>query len=321
MEAMEDLVEDRAEDCLLLCDNLRAQVADDFKDAVHQGGTGPRLMFGPKNATHVWQPCDHHVGARYKFLMGQDYDKFMLTKHIEYPNGKVPTDVRRRLLTEWAGNAYRTLETEREEREAACSIDPTAERSLFYRAFQRTGCLVTADGTGDEHIRPHAEISRDPMLNAEFRARLRKPWELAQEAKALDKHGQDFIINLDSSESEHGAENSEDTDDEPAQEPEQGETDIDSSDDGNHEPLESDMELGEEDERERVSRERNRVIEDGNEIQLGDFDSALRIADQFQRGHGHQHALDSFRAATNRETSGSRKSTRVRRELKSNLGD
>ena len=126
---------------------------------------------------------------------------------------------------------------------------------------------------------------------------------------------------MDSSESEHGAENSEDTDDEPAQEPEQGETDIDSSDDGNHEPLESDMELGEEDERERVSRERNRVIEDGNEIQLGDFDSALRIADQFQRGHGHQHALDSFRAATNRETSGSRKSTRVRRELKSNLGD
>lgn len=62
MEAIEDELKDIGEDMLRLVDNLISQAAQPFKDAVED--LGVKLKFGPKNATFLWQPVDHHVGAR-----------------------------------------------------------------------------------------------------------------------------------------------------------------------------------------------------------------------------------------------------------------
>ena len=61
---------------LLLCDNLNGQLADPFKAAMTKAGNST-LWFGPKGATHIWQPVDHHVGVRYKNMMSECYEEFL----------------------------------------------------------------------------------------------------------------------------------------------------------------------------------------------------------------------------------------------------
>ena len=155
------------EKSLQLCDNLNGQVAEKFVKAVAEHAPGS-LRFGPKKATHVWQPVDHHVGAAYHYKMGCCYDELMAT----FNERKISAPEIRILLTKWAGRAFQELEAEREKREAACAAleaagepVPAEARSLFYRAFLRTGCLVTADGTGDEEIKPHREIKGEVEVN------------------------------------------------------------------------------------------------------------------------------------------------------------
>ena len=59
------------------------------------------------------------------------------------------------LLTHWAWHAYKKLEALREAAEAK------GEKSLFYRAFERSGCLVTANGEGDETIDVVSTIKKE----------------------------------------------------------------------------------------------------------------------------------------------------------------
>ena len=67
-------------------------------------------------------------------------------------------------MTEWAGDAYRDMERERIEHVRA------GTHSMFYKAFLRTGCLVTANGEADDEIRPHGAICGE--LDTRFRAML-----------------------------------------------------------------------------------------------------------------------------------------------------
>jgi len=192
---VEEFHGESGQDVLLLCDNLNSQVADPFKEAV--ANLGATLQFGAKGATHLWQPVDHHVGARYKFYMARAYDDWMSNNFDSYPNGKVPVDVRRTLLTKWCGEAYLQLEEERIACEEACFYDPTAKRSLFYRAFQSTGCLATADGTGDDEIKPNQAVTGEYL--AKFRAGLRSPSQLKSDIAAAANPVESFIVNFDSS--------------------------------------------------------------------------------------------------------------------------
>ena len=47
------------------------------------------------------------------------------------------------------------------------------EPNRFYKAFLRTGCLVTRNGSQDDEIRPHREIKGELMDR--FRALIRRP--------------------------------------------------------------------------------------------------------------------------------------------------
>jgi hypothetical protein len=147
---------------LLLCDNLSAQVKSEFTAAVKNAGAA-ETWFGPPGATHIWQPADHHVGARYKLLLGQKYDEFMVTEFDALPAGAFTAAKRRTLLVKWTGEVYDQLEAERQKAESARVKDPTLPASLFHRAFVSTGCMVgcdfTTDGSEDAKlIRPHRTV-------------------------------------------------------------------------------------------------------------------------------------------------------------------
>ena len=295
-EAVEEQLGDKGGDMLLLCDNLNSQVADPFKEAI--ATIGATLMFGAKGATHLWQPIDHHVGARYKYLMAKSYDDWMVSEFHTFADGKIPVEKRRTLLTQWCGDAYRQLETEREECEKACAEDPKAKRSLFYRAFESTGCLVTADGTGDDDIKPNQEVTGERL--EKLRAGLRSPSQLKSDIAAAANPVESFIIEIESDSA--SSDNSEDEDDEPA--------DGDSSDDGEREPVGHGMELEVEDEASRIRAARNIVMEGGDEVQLADFNMAKRIAQQFGQVDGRARYHSSATSSRGRKRKMNRKSLR-----------
>ena len=103
---------------LLLADNLDGQTHEDFERNV--SSIGVELMLGPPNTTDIWQPVDHNIGAFYHRRMGELYDRWMgdVSTHggAQY-DSLVPASIRRIMLTEWMGQCWRELETEREEKE------------------------------------------------------------------------------------------------------------------------------------------------------------------------------------------------------------
>jgi hypothetical protein len=273
------------EDSLLLADNLNAQCAPGFRRKCREAGA--RLWLGPKDATHIWQPADHHVGAAYKKKMGDEYDDFMIDD-IDALGGKVSTPQVRVLLMKWAGEAYLALEKARRVREAAREQDPKGdhEPSLFYGSFMSTGNLVTRDGTHDDKIKPHKGIVDE--LEVQFRG-------LLHEARPLDpmaaEDGDDaddadaappedvcapfIIVFTDSSGSD-----SEDLDDEWQSEAdlELAEADRDRARLAADEEL--DFEVEEEDEEAEIRGARAMVRAAGNEEELHDFNVASYIARQ-----------------------------------------
>jgi hypothetical protein len=252
---------------LLLADNLSAQCKAEFKAAVKEHADSHTLM-GPPGATHVWQPADHHVGAAYKLRMGRLYDEFMVNNFAQYEKG-IPAAERRMLLVQWTAAVYEELEEARIKAEAEQASDPTADGSLFYRAFVRTGCMVSASGWGDELIMPHREI-KDELYDT-FVSYLRKPDQMTAEvhkAEAEEKEMEaKWIIPIGS--------DTEDEDDD-ADEP-YGDSDVDGESDNEHERIPEDMELEVPNEAELIADAAAAVDMDDVD-QVRDWGLALRMA-------------------------------------------
>ena len=60
---------------VLFCDNLSAQVADNFKDAV--SSIGGLVWYGVPNATDLWQPVDDGFGQLLKVLAIQEHKHWL----------------------------------------------------------------------------------------------------------------------------------------------------------------------------------------------------------------------------------------------------
>jgi hypothetical protein len=306
------LREEGIEDSILLADNLNAQVVDGFRRGCR--AYGARLWLGPKNATHVWQPADHHVGAAYKKIMGDCYDDFMLAEIEQYTAGKVKTVDVRVLLTQWAGKAYLDLEAKRREREAAVARDPAAKPSLFYGAFMSTGNLVTRNGLHDEKIKPHKGIVDD--LEVQFRGLLHKaelppppfhPFDADAErdgddALAPGEAAESFIIQLsDTSDSE-------DVDDELEWQSD-GDLQLAEADRNDDEwQSEGDLELEFDDEEPDEAGAIAAAAEQAPPEQVRDFHLARRIANEV----GVNHAPAYTAVAPTVAVAGRRQSTRTR---------
>jgi hypothetical protein len=250
------------EECLLLADSLRSQTKSTFTDAV-KASVNARTLFGLKDGSHLWQPVDHHVGAAYHRKMDAYYVEWMASSDGELYDSSVPVSKRRQLMTQWAGRAYRQLEASRELAEEKRAADPIAPPSMFYAAFLRTGCLITADGSDDAEIRPHTSIAG--ALEEQFRSAVKKPSAIdISEPEPVEP----IIADQDIARSE--GEDSEDNDDDPAES---------DNDDGDREPVDNDMELEVEDEQELV-RAAAAAARDNGPAELRDFNLAMRVARQ-----------------------------------------
>lgn len=60
---------------------------------------------------------------------------------MELWHDKISAKQRRVLMTKWTAEAWKEL---------------TADKLFFMKLFERTGCLITADGSDDDKIRPQA---------------------------------------------------------------------------------------------------------------------------------------------------------------------
>ncbi|XP_065642725.1 uncharacterized protein LOC136074348 [Hydra vulgaris] len=130
---------------VLFCDNLTAQVSDEFLNEVrqHKG----IVWFGVPNGTHFWQPVDAGPGKAFKSRIKAEQNIWLENdENIELWLGnddrKLSAKDRRILITRWVGEAYRKT-----------SKDEKFLRML-YRSFAKTGCLNTPDGSEDDKINP-----------------------------------------------------------------------------------------------------------------------------------------------------------------------
>ena len=170
------------EDTLLFCDNLACQVMPEFKDLLDSMNN--TRVAGPKGATHLWQPVDHNIGAYYHRYMMDQYDDWMMSgEATKFSEQTLSVSHRRKLLAKWCGQCYDELERKR------CALEAAGreEESIFYRAFLNTGCLVTADGTGDDQIQVLEKLQASkPGL------------KIDTVAQARQREQENFIIYLDS---------------------------------------------------------------------------------------------------------------------------
>ena len=117
------------------------------------------VRFGVAGATHLWQPIDAGVGAKYKQLIAKYYRQWMMTAEADefMESGNIPVETRRLLLARWVWRAWLELETARQE----LARDGRETDSIFYKAFLRTGALRRDSGQGDEEIRMKSSCNDD----------------------------------------------------------------------------------------------------------------------------------------------------------------
>ena len=101
--------------------------------------------YGVAGATDIWQPVDGGMGSVLKKLINQEFFAWLDDDdNIDLWYGDkshITASEKRILITRWVGNAYRKLLSDKYD-------------SFRWRLFEKTGCLITADGSGDELIQP-----------------------------------------------------------------------------------------------------------------------------------------------------------------------
>lgn len=94
----------------------------------------------PENHTDKVQPIDAGFGKQMKAKFGEAMDKWLEEDdNLDMWHDRLSAKKRRILMTQWAGEAWRKL-----------SLDKMFAKKLF----MKTGCLMTADGSDDNMIRP-----------------------------------------------------------------------------------------------------------------------------------------------------------------------
>ena len=127
---------------VLFCDNLTGQVSSEFKEAVAK--LGGVVWYGLPGATDLWQPVDAGYAQILKVLIGQAQRKWLDDEENAEKwyghESSFSAKERRILITHWVGEAYKKL--------AGSEYD-----NLRLRVWQKTGCLMMADGSEDGLIK------------------------------------------------------------------------------------------------------------------------------------------------------------------------
>lgn len=123
---------------ILFADNLHGQTTDEFKRILKEEcNTLLRLL--PPGCTDEVQPVDAGCGRLAKVYVAQGLDEFLLGgDNVEqWESNKLTSSDRRILITQWVGEVVKKL-----------------NRGIRYRRrlFEKTGLMMTADGTDDDLI-------------------------------------------------------------------------------------------------------------------------------------------------------------------------
>ena len=93
---------------VLLLDNLKGQMQDDFKDAV--ASANGLLWYGLPSATDLWQPVDAGYAASLKALITIEHRKWLDIDNNSnrWFGNKQPYSAKERriLIPHWAGDAW-----------------------------------------------------------------------------------------------------------------------------------------------------------------------------------------------------------------------
>ena len=123
---------------VLFADNVGFQQAQNFHEACRDLNTVVYLL--PENHTDKVQPIDAGYGQMIKKKIGEQMEKWLeKEENLEMWHDGIPAKTRRVLMTKWAGKAWREL---------------SSDEDFVKKLFEKTGCLMTADGEDDEKIRP-----------------------------------------------------------------------------------------------------------------------------------------------------------------------
>eukprot|EP00438_Fugacium_kawagutii_P018304 Skav212453 [mRNA] locus=scaffold385:65001:65834:+ [translate_table: standard] len=124
---------------LLLLDNLAAQRDAECLQLLKDNGI--ECFFGPSKLTHRWQPVDMGFGAHFKALVSQGLENYLdanpdFADNLEH--GRLDARAERILLSQLVGEAFN-------------EISQAKFRKGQHRYFEKTGCLITLDGS-DDHL-------------------------------------------------------------------------------------------------------------------------------------------------------------------------
>ena len=118
------------------------------------------LSLYSSGATDLWQPVDAAYGQVLKQKIRQICDEWLedednMNIWIGNSEKKLDASKRRILITHWVGMAHERLQHE-------------YYRGFLRNCFERTGCLITADGSEDHKIKPEGLIGYNvipPLAN------------------------------------------------------------------------------------------------------------------------------------------------------------
>lgn len=98
------------------------------------------LILLPNNHTDKVQPVDAGFGKAMKQKFGEVMQICLEKKEKpEMWHDKISAKHRRILMTRWTGHAWKELSSQQE---------------FIRKLFEKTGCLITADGSHEDKIRP-----------------------------------------------------------------------------------------------------------------------------------------------------------------------
>lgn len=130
---------DCKEEKVLFADNVGFQLEKRFHNECRKE-INTIVYLLPANHTDKVQPIDAGCGKMLKTKIGQEMDKWLEDEdNLEMWHDKMTASHRRVLMTKWASSAWKYL---------------TTDKAFFRKLFQKTGCLMTVDGTNDDLIKP-----------------------------------------------------------------------------------------------------------------------------------------------------------------------
>ena len=123
---------------VLFADNVGFQQTQAFHEGCREMNTIVYLL--PDNHTDKVRPVDAGFGRMMKQKIGEAMQMWLeKEENLEMWHDKISAKNRRILMTQWTGHAWREL---------------VSKPDFIRKLFEKTGCLITADGSQDEKIRP-----------------------------------------------------------------------------------------------------------------------------------------------------------------------